>query len=564
MGILTEAAQWVADIFKIETDTVWKGGDDGDANKQGQALANRTLWLKGQVEALGNDKQPLDATLTALSGLATVADRMIYSTGADTFALTPLSAFIRTLLDDADAATARATLGAISQAQLDAAIAALVNSSPGALDTLNELAMALGNDANFATTITNALALKAPLASPGLTGIPTVPTAAFGTDTTQIASTAFVQAAINSAVGVKIPVRAMTTGNIANLAGGAPNVSDGVSLNVGDRVFVPFQTTGSQNGLYVVTTLGTGSNGTWTRATDADGVGELFAGMLVVVSEGSAYADSIWELSTDGAITIGTTSLTFTRKDSSSGATVQGAFKNLQVSATGTNATVTVSADEIAVEDSSNAYKTLRTVSLSINSAGAGANGLDAGSLAALIWYSVWVIYNPTTQTTAGLLSLSLTAPTMPSGYTMKARVGWVRTDGTANKFPLSFKQYGRRVQYAPAAATNLTALPVMASGTPSGTYTAIGTGNYVPSTASAIKGTVNTSSTNGYAAAAPNSTFATSSGGTNPPPAATNAPGTGGGGCGFDFLLESSNIYWITNGTIAGSVTCLGWEDNI
>ncbi|EGT0214538.1 phage tail protein [Salmonella enterica] len=43
------------------------------------------------------------------------------------------------------------------------AIAALVDSSPGALDTLNELAAALGDDPNFATTMTNALAGKQPL-----------------------------------------------------------------------------------------------------------------------------------------------------------------------------------------------------------------------------------------------------------------------------------------------------------------------------------------------------------------------------------------------------------------
>jgi hypothetical protein len=50
------------------------------------------------------------------------------------------------------------------------AIANLVSSSPTTLDTLNELATALGNDPNFATTITNSLALKAPLASPTFTG----------------------------------------------------------------------------------------------------------------------------------------------------------------------------------------------------------------------------------------------------------------------------------------------------------------------------------------------------------------------------------------------------------
>lgn len=74
------------------------------------------------------------------------------------------------------------------------ALAALVSSSPAALDTLNELAAALGNDPNFATTVTTLLAQKAPLASPALTGTPTAPTAAPGVSTTQIATTAFVQA----------------------------------------------------------------------------------------------------------------------------------------------------------------------------------------------------------------------------------------------------------------------------------------------------------------------------------------------------------------------------------
>ncbi len=77
-----------------------------------------------------------------------------------------------------------------------AAISALVNSSPAALDTLNELATALGNDPNFATTMTNALALKAPLASPALTGTPTAPTPATGTNTTQVATAAMVTAAV--------------------------------------------------------------------------------------------------------------------------------------------------------------------------------------------------------------------------------------------------------------------------------------------------------------------------------------------------------------------------------
>ncbi len=81
-------------------------------------------------------------------------------------------------------------------AQIATAVATLVDSSPAALDTLNELALALGNDQNFATTMATALGLKANLASPALTGNPTAPTQSPGTNNTRIASTAFVTAAI--------------------------------------------------------------------------------------------------------------------------------------------------------------------------------------------------------------------------------------------------------------------------------------------------------------------------------------------------------------------------------
>lgn len=57
------------------------------------------------------DAQPLDATLTALAGITTAADVLIYATGADAFATTTLSAFGRSLIDDADAAAGRTTLG---------------------------------------------------------------------------------------------------------------------------------------------------------------------------------------------------------------------------------------------------------------------------------------------------------------------------------------------------------------------------------------------------------------------------------------------------------------------
>jgi hypothetical protein len=52
-------------------------------------------------------------------------------------------------------------VASVDQADIDAAVAALVNSAPGTLNTLGEIATALGNDANLASTLTTAIAAKA-------------------------------------------------------------------------------------------------------------------------------------------------------------------------------------------------------------------------------------------------------------------------------------------------------------------------------------------------------------------------------------------------------------------
>ena len=70
-------------------------------------------YTKTQIDS---NKQPLDATLTAIAGVSTSADKIIYFTGTDTAAATTLSSFGRTLIDDANASTALITLGAQSQA----------------------------------------------------------------------------------------------------------------------------------------------------------------------------------------------------------------------------------------------------------------------------------------------------------------------------------------------------------------------------------------------------------------------------------------------------------------
>ena len=105
---------------------------------------------------------------------------------------------------------------------VQAAITALINGAPATLDTLKEIAAAINNDPKFSTTINNALALKAPLSSPALTGTPTAPTAAQSVDNTQIATTAFVKSAIAAMVG-SAPAALDTLNELAAALGNDPN-----------------------------------------------------------------------------------------------------------------------------------------------------------------------------------------------------------------------------------------------------------------------------------------------------------------------------------------------------
>ena len=86
------------------------------------------------------------------------------------------------------------------KAHVATAVAEVVNSAPGTMDTLNELAAALGDDDNFAATVAASLATKAPLASPALTGNPTAPTQTAGDNSTRLATTAYVDAANGAAM----------------------------------------------------------------------------------------------------------------------------------------------------------------------------------------------------------------------------------------------------------------------------------------------------------------------------------------------------------------------------
>ncbi|MCX9056584.1 hypothetical protein NLN90_11120 [Citrobacter portucalensis] len=150
------------------------------------STAGQLLAALNKLYAPGND------TLGALASLVGAANKLPYFTGPKGAALTDLTAFARTLLSRSDAAGVLSDLGldtALAAKQplstqltyfanhsdteilqylgvpsvISAAISSLVDSSPAALDTLNELAAALGNDPNFSTTVINKLAGKQPV-----------------------------------------------------------------------------------------------------------------------------------------------------------------------------------------------------------------------------------------------------------------------------------------------------------------------------------------------------------------------------------------------------------------
>jgi hypothetical protein len=126
---------------------------------------------------------------------------------------------------------------------------------------------------------------------------------------TGLATTTYVeQAAATSSW--KNPVRAATTANVT--LSGAQTV-DGVSLVAGERVLVKDQSTASQNGIYVV------AAGSWSRALDADTNADVKAGLLVFVNEGTANGDTMFALTTNDPIVVGTTGLNFQPKGVSSG-----------------------------------------------------------------------------------------------------------------------------------------------------------------------------------------------------------------------------------------------------
>lgn len=127
---------------------------------------------------------------------------------------------------DADhiAASSHAVKKAVKAArdETEKQIEELVDGAPASLDTLKKIAAAINNDPDFFNTLTAILKLKAPLESPALTGIPTVPTPPLSVSNKQVANTEYVQAAVAALVGSS-PEALDTLAELAQALGNDPN-----------------------------------------------------------------------------------------------------------------------------------------------------------------------------------------------------------------------------------------------------------------------------------------------------------------------------------------------------
>ena len=185
------------DLSSVDTDIVPDG--DGTRDLGSNSAKFKDLYLSGNTLFLGAHSITADSSAIILPEikLGSGADQVTLTASGGELQTGGTSVFSGLFSDLTSKPTTVAGYGitdAATQSYVTTQINNVIDSAPGALDTLNELSAALGDDSTFSTTVTNNLALKAPLASPGLTGVPTAPTAASGTNTIQVATTAFVQA----------------------------------------------------------------------------------------------------------------------------------------------------------------------------------------------------------------------------------------------------------------------------------------------------------------------------------------------------------------------------------
>lgn len=130
---------------------LWK--IDGTAVTPTAAELNYVGGVTSAIQTQLNAKQGLDATLTAMAGVTTAADTLLYFTGVDTAASASITAYGRSLIDDADATTARTTLGLGTMATQAASAVAITGGTMSGV-TISGGAVTRGTAWTYSTPVT--------------------------------------------------------------------------------------------------------------------------------------------------------------------------------------------------------------------------------------------------------------------------------------------------------------------------------------------------------------------------------------------------------------------------
>ena len=182
--------------------------------------------------------------------------------------------------------------------------------------------------------------------------------------------------AARQGLDVKASVRVASVAPVAiATALEAGDVIDGVTLVAGDRVLLKDQSTASENGIYVAVASGAGAA---SRADDADTSGKVTTGMFTFVAEGTINADNGFVLTTNDAITLGTTGLTFVQF-SGAGQVIAGAGLTKSgntLDVVGTADRITVNVDSVDIASTYAGQSTITTLGTIANGVW-GANATD-------------------------------------------------------------------------------------------------------------------------------------------------------------------------------------------
>jgi len=366
--------------------------------------------------------------------------------------------------------------------------------------------------------------------------------------------------------------------NIAGQQGNIPCTASGtntITLTPNTNYYLPTSYTNAQQASFKAVAT---SSGAVTLQIGGLGLINLYTAAGVQANSGDVVLNSHYAVQYWGDLNSGAGGFIILNATVTSIAQpVQGSEKNVSISVTA-NTQVVVQADACIVQNASGGTARVTTVNVTVSAGTSGANGLDTGTFTGPNWYAVFIIYNAGASTIAGLISLSASSPTLPSGYTYFARVGWVRAD--SNPYFYRTLQFGRDAQYVITASTNTAQAVIIASAT-AGTYsttaptlatvTIKGTASCVcPPTASKINVSA-TTSWEGSAASgvlvAPNASW----GGANNGPEGSNGnlypiwmvSGVAASSSAWITIEANSLVAW-ASAAAGGAIGCIGWQDNL